>query len=156
MTEYVLGFLFSPDLSKVVLINKERPRWQAGLINGIGGKVDPGEDAHTAMVREFREETGLTVEQWTQYASIGGPDAAKDYATGFKLHVFYATSIYFDTVTSITDEKVFWDRVSYIMERNSEIITVPNVRWLIQMALSFSVHGGSREGAKFFTITETY
>jgi 8-oxo-dGTP diphosphatase len=151
MTEYVLGFLFSPDLSRVVLIRKERPQWQAGKLNGVGGKVDPGEDAYTAMVREFREETGLTEPSWIQYATIGGPDAAKNHTSEFKLTVFYATSAYYDTVTSITDEKVGFYSVDRLME-DTGTVTVPNVRWLVQMALSLF----RGEGAKSFSIAETY
>ena len=37
---YVLGFLFSPDCKRVALIIKNRPDWQAGFLNGIGGKID--------------------------------------------------------------------------------------------------------------------
>ena len=40
MREYVCGFLFSPDRKKVLLIRKRRPAWQAGKLNGVGGKVD--------------------------------------------------------------------------------------------------------------------
>jgi 8-oxo-dGTP diphosphatase len=150
MTEYVLGFLFSPDLSRVVLIRKERPTWQAGKLNGVGGKVDPGEDAHTAMVREFREETGVQIPEWYQFATIGGPDAAHDHISDFKLSVFYAISVFYDIVTSMTDERVTIYRVEHLMD--ADAVTVPNVRWLLQMALSLT----RGEGAKSFAIAETY
>src|SRR5690349_13991679 len=39
---YALGFLFD-GTGRVVLIRKRRPAWQAGLLNGVGGKVEPGE-----------------------------------------------------------------------------------------------------------------
>ena len=38
---------------------KRRPAWQAGRWNGVGGKVEPGEDIHTAMHREAAEEIGV-------------------------------------------------------------------------------------------------
>jgi len=34
---YVLGFCFGPSLTTVVLIKKNRPAWQAGRLNGVGG-----------------------------------------------------------------------------------------------------------------------
>ena len=40
------------------VIKKERPVWQAGLLNAIGGHVEKGEYPVEAMQREFLEETG--------------------------------------------------------------------------------------------------
>lgn len=37
MTFYVAGLAFSTDLQHVALIKKNRPDWQAGKFNGIGG-----------------------------------------------------------------------------------------------------------------------
>lgn len=52
----VLVFLFQgPD---VLLIRKKRGLG-AGKINGPGGRIDPGETAAEAAVRETREEVGL-------------------------------------------------------------------------------------------------
>ncbi len=58
---YVLGFIpihdeSEPTKRKVLLIRKNHPDYQAGKLNGIGGKVEPGEDPLTAMVRECKEE----------------------------------------------------------------------------------------------------
>ena len=55
----VVGFMFSVLKSSVVLIKKERPKWQEGKLNGVGGKVEKGESPFDAMKREFLEETGL-------------------------------------------------------------------------------------------------
>lgn len=57
-TIYVLGFAFSHSMRSVVLIEKQKPAWQAGKLNGIGGKVERGELPLDAMTREFCEETG--------------------------------------------------------------------------------------------------
>jgi 8-oxo-dGTP diphosphatase len=60
---YVNGFMFSPDHQRVALIHKRQPTWQAGYLNGIGGKIELGETAAEAMVREFSEETGVATAQ---------------------------------------------------------------------------------------------
>lgn len=57
--EYVVGFMFNEANDRILLIFKNRPVWMAGKLNGIGGKIEPGETAHEAMEREFREETGF-------------------------------------------------------------------------------------------------
>ncbi len=44
---------------RVLLIRKKRGLG-AGKINGPGGKLEPGETAHDAAVREVREEIGVT------------------------------------------------------------------------------------------------
>lgn len=60
---YVCGFAFSEDGDLVYLIEKKRPNWQLGCLNGIGGGVDIDEEPINAMVREFEEETGVTTKQ---------------------------------------------------------------------------------------------
>ncbi len=54
-----LIFIFHED--KVLLLQgaKNKKIW-AGLYNGIGGHVEPGEDIYSAAIRELEEETGLT------------------------------------------------------------------------------------------------
>ena len=74
MQEYVCGFLFSPDRRRVLLIRKRRPAWQAGKLNGVGGKVEPGETVGEALRREFREEAGLDVADWRRGVVLTGPD----------------------------------------------------------------------------------
>lgn len=44
-----------------MLIHRRRPP-NAGLWNGIGGKLQPGEDPFAACVREVREETGFAID----------------------------------------------------------------------------------------------
>jgi 8-oxo-dGTP pyrophosphatase MutT (NUDIX family) len=87
MIRYVVGFALDEEEGTVLLVRKAKPEWQAGLLNGVGGKMeevckdcyawkgerpdgyDPDAHAHdpgtrrwetpvAAMVREFHEETG--------------------------------------------------------------------------------------------------
>src|SRR5690242_14904191 len=74
MQDYVCGFLFSVDRQRVLLIRKRRPAWQAGHLNGVGGKVEPGETLADAMRREFREEAGLDVADFHHVLSLTGSD----------------------------------------------------------------------------------
>lgn len=85
--DYVMGLAFTPDplpYTRVLLIEKLKPAWQAGRLNGVGGKIDhyvPAtrdyqetnvvlETPIEAMVREFREETGVESEEadWHLFA----------------------------------------------------------------------------------------
>jgi 8-oxo-dGTP diphosphatase len=56
-----LGYVLSPDRSRVLMIRRDtRPDDQHfGKYNGLGGKLDQGEDVVTGMRREIREEAAL-------------------------------------------------------------------------------------------------
>jgi len=60
-----VGFIFTHDLSFVLLIRKNHPDWQKGLLNGVGGHVKASEfakgDYKKAWVRKVRQETNLVV-----------------------------------------------------------------------------------------------
>jgi 8-oxo-dGTP pyrophosphatase MutT (NUDIX family) len=71
MRKYVAGFLIKGD--SVLLVRKNRPQWQVGLLNGIGGEIDGEEHPDTAMEREFQEETGRLFTGWQGFASETGP-----------------------------------------------------------------------------------
>lgn len=124
MTEYVAGFLFSPDLESVVLIRKNKPEWQKGLLNGIGGKIEPGEATWEAMRREFKEEAGLDIEKWIKFCEVG---VEGDY----KVYFFYATSPNYEDVMSMTDEKV--QVIDSALKPHTKVIK--NLFWLIPLAI---------------------
>lgn len=54
--------MFDDDMENVVLIKKNRPEWQKGKLNGVGGKIENNETPLYAMIREFQEETGCKTE----------------------------------------------------------------------------------------------
>lgn len=74
--DFVLGLAFDHDRSKMVMMRKSRPAWQAGKLNGIGGKIDPGEQPIDAMIREFHEECGVQTnkEDWHPFAKLTALD----------------------------------------------------------------------------------
>lgn len=71
--KYVAGFLFGLDYKKVVLIKKNKPLWQQDKINAIGGKIEEGETASQAMVRECREECGVAIDDWRLFCITYNP-----------------------------------------------------------------------------------
>jgi 8-oxo-dGTP diphosphatase len=56
-----LGYVFSPDRRDILMIRRDaRPDdLHFGYYNGLGGKLEPGEDVVTGLRREIREEAGL-------------------------------------------------------------------------------------------------
>ena len=127
MKNYSLGFVFSPDLKEVYLIRKNRPAWQAGKLNGIGGEMLPGESITTCMIREAQEETGLETrpDDWMIYAFLHGPD--------FRVMVSWLRlSLPCRQPLTKTDEEIVLVRISDL--ENHE--TIDNVPLLIQAALA--------------------
>jgi len=39
----VAGFLLSEDRGQVALVEKIKPEWQRGLLNGMGGEIEPSD-----------------------------------------------------------------------------------------------------------------
>lgn len=87
---YVVGFLLNDDKTHVVLVHKQHgPSSVIGNWNGVGGKMEDGEDMYTAMSREFEEETGLYTDprQWGYLGTLAGPNYQIDFLWGFDFRI---------------------------------------------------------------------
>jgi 8-oxo-dGTP diphosphatase len=135
MRHYVCGFLFAPNgnTQDVALIKKERPAWQKGLYNGIGGKWEEGENGLQAMRREFREETSADVSIWKPFCTLIHSEISKSSPAGPWTVHFYKAFGYI-ALSQPTDEQVKWWDVRIIASRLNNYF-VPNLQWLIPMAL---------------------
>ena len=127
---YVVGFMFNPTEDAVLLIRKTHPNWQKGKLNGVGGRIDEGESALDAMRREFLEEVGFEHMNWQQFCVLGD-------ARNWQIHFFWTLGPIGKAI-ALTDESPeihgAW---------SLPLDTIPNLKWLIPMALSM----------KFETIT---
>jgi 8-oxo-dGTP diphosphatase len=127
---YVCGFLFSPDRARVLLIRKRRPQWQAGKLNGVGGKIEPSDASPmAAMTREFREEADVTIENWQEVLTLTAPD--------WHTH-FYRSFGDVAAARAITDEQL-----EVHPARNLPPDTIPNLRWMIPLMLDEDPVGGA-------------
>ncbi len=76
-----LGYILSPDGEKTLLVhrNKRQTDQHLGKFNGLGGKMEPGEDIYTCLVREIEEEANIKCEDvilrgtinWTGFGPNG-------------------------------------------------------------------------------------
>ncbi|WP_375292249.1 NUDIX hydrolase [Sphingomonas melonis] len=126
---YVCGFMFDPLGGLVVLVEKNRPAWQAGLLNGVGGKIEP-QDAtiHAAMAREFHEEAGVSTQpaDWEEFATLVGPD--------YKVHMLRTFSDAWHRVATQETEAVKWFPVSAL--RAGAYPIVDQLAYLVPLALA--------------------
>ncbi len=140
MKHYVAGFLFDYDHSNVLLVYKKRPPWQVGKYNGIGGKVDKGENHYHAMVREFQEETGLYFNAWKplvtmQYSEADEEDRSHEAAL---VSFWFGTQVAeeFEDFYSRTDEEVVSMPISVVrFAAQFKVQLTPGLSWMIPLAL---------------------
>lgn len=125
-------------LTRVLLIRKNRPSWQAGLLNGLGGHVEEGETQTRAMVREFEEECGLRVgaDRWNEFARLACAEGQ------WVVHFFRAFGIPILDARAMTDEPLEVWHCHLV----PNLPTVPNLRWLIPLAAQPEVGPASGEG----------
>jgi 8-oxo-dGTP diphosphatase len=74
-----LGYLLSPDGRRVLLVHRNRRPGDAhfGKYNGLGGKLDPGEDVVACLRREVREEAGLECDAVVLRGTVSWPGFGK-------------------------------------------------------------------------------
>jgi 8-oxo-dGTP diphosphatase len=125
MNFYSLGFAFNTELTKVILITKNKPAWQAGKLNGIGGKLEVKETLDECMAREFYEETGCNNDP-TNWIYVG---FMKDRARQFYVNIYCTNSLDFEAIGSTTSEEVGVFSVDKLHKEN----TLDNVEALVQL-----------------------
>ncbi len=144
--QYVLGFMFDNLMQNVVLIRKNKPAWQEGKLNGVGGKVEPNEGFLLAMTREFYEETGVFTNSWRQVCELSSPD--------FRMWVYYAKSdeAYLSACTQTPEDQYAMKEYIYkfpVLPHAPD--RLPNLRWLIPMCQSLE---SDMEHASYYNVIE--
>jgi 8-oxo-dGTP diphosphatase len=74
-----LGYILSPDRSQLLMIhrNKRPGDLHYGKYNGLGGRLEAGEDVATCMRREIQEESGLFADHMVLRGTISWPGFGK-------------------------------------------------------------------------------
>jgi 8-oxo-dGTP diphosphatase len=74
-----LGYVLSPDGRQVLLVHRNRRPDDAhfGKYNGLGGKLEAGEDVVACVRREVREESGVECEELTLRGTVSWPGFGK-------------------------------------------------------------------------------
>lgn len=126
-TRYSVGFAFDNNFEHVALIEKNRGGWQQGLLNGIGGHVEPGEDALACQIREFYEETGVRELEWFHFATMTFPSAHISCYTVMRPHLL--------DLFSKTDEQVKIILTSDLAGMCMKTQVVPNLKWLVPLSV---------------------
>lgn len=143
-TKYTVGFLFSEEADFVALIQKNKPVWQAGRLNGIGGHIEEGESPEACQRREFKEETGVDIDGWEKFCVLTGENYEVTFFVLFSERILECRTM--------EQEDVFILNVHDVMKHN----IVPNLRWLLPMALERNIMANVYDGDCYPKSTKLY
>lgn len=123
---YTVGFVFTNGNKDVLLVRKLKPLWQAGRLNGIGGKFEPGETAAQCIYREGYEEIGHHL-GWDKFCVLRGGN--------FVCHFFCSHEQTISTpAQNDVGENLVWASSHALPDD-----VIPNLFWLIPLALDKTV-----------------
>ena len=114
-----LGYVLSPDGGEVLLIHRNtRPDDPAfGKYNGLGGKLEPGEDVAAGMRREIREEAGIDATAMTLRGTVSWPGFGKNGEDWFGF-IFVITGWTGTPLTGNHEGSLSWVPVTRLVAAN--------------------------------------
>ena len=98
--------------SRILLAEKKRG-FGVGKYNGIGGKVEPNETIEEAMIRETKEEIGVTPTNYHKQATITFDEWVNDEEKQVIMSVFVAKD-YIGEIIETEEMKPMWFDISNI------------------------------------------
>jgi 8-oxo-dGTP diphosphatase len=112
-----LGYVFSADGRRVLMIHRNARPDDAhfGKYNGLGGKLDPGEDVVAGLRRELREEAGISCDRVQLAGTISWPGFGKRGEDWFGF-IFRVTAYSGVPLTSNPEGTLEWVEVERVAE----------------------------------------
>jgi 8-oxo-dGTP diphosphatase len=112
-----LGYVFSPDGSRVLMIHRnsrsDDPHF--GKYNGLGGKLDAGEDVVAGLKREIREEAGIECDAIRLAGTISWPGFGKHGEDWFGF-IFRVNSFTGTPLSANAEGALEWVAVEHVSE----------------------------------------
>ena len=156
LNEYVVGFMFNAHRNRVLLIKKTHPHYQAGFLNGIGGKIEATETPIQAMIREFKEEANLETYEltWKQFCILTIPDHTRIYFF-YSVYSQFEHEQWDNNVSGFYYNKKENKEVPVVFymsrgERYPDLKLFPDLKWLLPLAID--CHNQEKDGI-FYSMT---
>lgn len=125
ITQYASCLLIDHDMKRALLIEKNRPDFQVGRLNIVGGHVEFGETWAQCAVREVGEEVGIELDP----ANIRYYCKLYNFLYRWVVH-FHVAFCDIDSYEQKTDEKPVIIDLEKIPEK-----CLFNLKWIIPLAL---------------------
>jgi 8-oxo-dGTP diphosphatase len=116
--QYTLCFI--EHEGRYLMLYRNKPPNQH-MWNGVGGKIDPGEKPTEAILRETKEETGLTVDQ-VYFKGVVSWDAGS--LNKGAMYVFIAETDEIDVVSG-EEGTVRWKTLEWILNSGRAVTNIP-------------------------------
>lgn len=128
-----LAFVFNETLDQVLLIEKQKPPQHAGLLNGLGGKVENGETHLECVTREIAEEAGLRIEpeKWLPVGQMNWSN--------------WEVSIWTSVIGSKAPITFPESGVNWYPVENLPKNIITNLSWLIPLAVDINLKAKNHE-----------
>jgi 8-oxo-dGTP pyrophosphatase MutT (NUDIX family) len=120
---YTAGFMFLKG--RVLLVRKNHPKWQVGMMNAVGGEVEGGESLLQCMMREFHEEANYLTDRWQYFCAEFGP--------GYEVHFF---RLFADSKLKYTPPKTNdkGEELEWCDPHGVKFPVIGNLNWLLPLA----------------------
>lgn len=92
------------DCGKTLLLGEKKRGFGIGKINGVGGKLEPGETPLEAVIRECGEEIGVVPNNPVEYGVVEFDEVIKGERCLVEMHVFKCDGYSHDTEPQESDE----------------------------------------------------
>lgn len=114
-----LGYVFSPDLQRVLLVHRNRrpDDFHFGKFNGLGGKLESGEEVVAGMKREILEEAGISCTTLELRGTISWPGFGKNGQDWFGF-LFRITSFEGEPFKENAEGELTWIEVDRVPDLN--------------------------------------
>lgn len=131
MKQYIIGALFRNNFTEVLLIEKQKPEWQKGLLNFPGGKIEEGERPAECASREFVEEAALNipVDLWHSIGEING--------NGY--NCYFLTALYDEAMGQAKSMEI--EQLHWVYTRDLPENTISILYWLVPFAINYHTQG---------------
>lgn len=113
MTESTLCYIERDGKYLMLFRNKKKNDMNEGKWLGIGGKFEEGEDDVTCVLREVKEETGLTL---TKFRKRGVVDFSLNNSFDERMHLFTATEYSGTVVDDCNEGQLKWIDIDKVTE----------------------------------------
>jgi 8-oxo-dGTP pyrophosphatase MutT (NUDIX family) len=129
---YVVGFIFNEAFDRILLVFKNRPAWQSGLLNGVGGKIEARDKTPlAAMEREFAEETfARTKIDWRYVGRRFRMPVTPEQDASYEMFVYAATHPDIRALVYDARNNCPAYPVSYF-QQNGTVPTFPKIAWKV-------------------------
>lgn len=129
MKHYASCLLVNPQHTEMLLIQKNRPSWQAGKLNIIGGHIEENEEPIEAAIREVLEEVGFFLD----------PDTVRPFCRletqtpqEAMVYFFVAEVENLNNFSQKTDEEPVVVDIDHAVDAPN---VIPNLKYLIPLAI---------------------